>query len=68
MVDADKAAGVADETTQYLLIQDNLDAQDAGRNPPYIDALTAAQTDDHKVQLDPPRPPRPLIAQLVSML
>ena len=49
MIDADKAAGVADDTSRYLLIQDNLDAQDAQRNPPYIAALAKCSTDDHKV-------------------
>jgi len=49
MIAADKAAGVADESSRYLLIEDNLDAQDALRNPPYIDALLEDQTDDHKV-------------------
>jgi hypothetical protein len=50
MIQADKAAGVADEASRYLMIQDNLDAQDASRNPPYITALEQSQTDDHKVQ------------------
>ena len=49
MVAADKAAGVADASSRYLMIQDNLDAQDASRNPPYIAALEKQQTDDHKV-------------------
>ena len=49
MIEADKAAGVADETSRYLMIADNLDSQDATRNPPYITALDKCQTDDHKV-------------------
>ena len=49
VIDADKAAGVADDSTRYLMIQDNLDAQDAKRNPPYIVALDKCLTDDHKV-------------------
>eukprot|EP00966_Prymnesium_polylepis_P043571 1010337-Prymnesium_polylepis.1 len=49
VIEADIAAGVADETSRYLLIEDNLDAQDATRNPAYIEALDACQTDDHKV-------------------
>lgn len=49
VIEADKAAGVADESTRYLMIADNLDSQDASRNPPYITALDACQTDDHKV-------------------
>ena len=31
------------------MIQDNLDAQDATRNPSYIEALDECLTDDHKV-------------------
>ena len=31
------------------MIADNLDSQDATRNPPYISALDKNQTDDHKV-------------------
>ena len=50
LVAADRAAGVADDSSRYLLIQDNLDAQDASRNPPYITALDNSQTDDHKVR------------------
>ena len=53
LVAADRAAGVADDTSRYVMIQDNLDAQDAARNPPYIAALDACQTDDHKVTPDP---------------
>ena len=49
MIKADIAAGVCDETSRYLMIQDNLDSQDALRNPPYIAALAKDQTDDHKV-------------------
>ena len=49
MVDADKAAGVADASSRYLQIADNLDAQDASRNPEYITEMDKNQTDDHKV-------------------
>lgn len=40
-----RAAGVADESTRYLLFQDNLDAQ---KEQAYIDALKACGVDDHK--------------------
>eukprot|EP00966_Prymnesium_polylepis_P040763 946036-Prymnesium_polylepis.1 len=33
LIDADIAAGVTDASSRYLMIQDNLDAQDATRNP-----------------------------------
>ena len=49
IVKADIAAGVADDSARYLMIADNLNAQDAARNPPYITALDKCQTDDHKV-------------------
>ena len=50
MIDADIAAGVANASTRYMLIQDNLDAQLKSRNPEYIKYLaTECQTDDHKV-------------------
>jgi hypothetical protein len=50
MVDADVAAGVADDSTRYLMFQDNLDAQDASRNPAYTNYLRdQCRTDDHKV-------------------
>ena len=49
VIDADIAAGVADDSWRYLMIADNLDAQDAVRNPPYIAALDKCKTDDHKV-------------------
>ena len=49
VIQADRAAGVADDSSRYLMIADNLDAQDAQRNPPYIAALDECQTDDHKV-------------------
>ena len=48
VIAADKAAGVADESSRYLMIEDNLDAQDASRNPSYIESLDECQTDDHK--------------------
>ena len=63
MIAADKAAGVADETSRYLMIADNLDSQDATRNPPYIAALDTLQTDDHKVACAP-RPPHPTLSPL----
>jgi hypothetical protein len=44
---AQRAAGVADESTRYLLFQDNLDAQ---KEQTYIDALKACGVDDHKVR------------------
>eukprot|EP00966_Prymnesium_polylepis_P086553 2003176-Prymnesium_polylepis.1 len=48
MVDADIAAGVAYESTRYLLFQDNLDAQCPHRNPAYTDYLhDECQTDSH---------------------
>ena len=50
MVEADVAAGVADESTRYLLFEDNLDAQCKDRNPAYTDYLEKeCYTDDHKV-------------------
>ena len=50
MVEADVAAGVADESTRYLLFEDNLDAQCKDRNPAYTDYLEKeCRTDDHKV-------------------
>ena len=49
IIEADIAAGVADDSARYLMIADNLDSQDAVRNPPYIAALDKCQTDDHKV-------------------
>jgi hypothetical protein len=49
MIEADRKAGVCEASSRYLLIQDNLDAQDATRNPSYIAALDEDQTDDHKV-------------------
>jgi hypothetical protein len=48
MVDADVAAGVADETDRYLLFQDNLDAQCPDRNPDYFNyLLDDLRTDSH---------------------
>ena len=48
MIDADIAAGVADESTRYLKFQDNLDAQCPHRNPAYTDYLRdECQTDVH---------------------
>eukprot|EP00966_Prymnesium_polylepis_P055972 1295149-Prymnesium_polylepis.1 len=35
LIDADIAEGVTDESSRYLMIADNLDAQDAMRNPAY---------------------------------
>jgi hypothetical protein len=50
MIDADVAAGVADDSTRYLLFQDNLDAQCKDRNPAYTEYLDCeCKTDDHKV-------------------
>ena len=49
MIDADIAAGVADASSRYLQIADNLDAQDASRNPEYIAEMDRNLTDDHKV-------------------
>ena len=43
-------AGVADESTRYLLFEDNLAAQ---KEQKYIDALKACGVDDHKA---PPAP------------
>ena len=44
---AQRAAGVADESTHYLLFEDNLDAQST---PEYIDFLSdECATDDQKV-------------------
>ena len=45
-VEAERAAGVADESTRYLLFEDNLDAQ---KTPEYIEALRVNGIDDHKV-------------------
>ena len=54
MIDADIKAGVADATSRYLLIQDNLDAQCKSRNPEYISYLdTHCRTDDRKVSSAP---------------
>ena len=48
LIEADKAAGVADETSRYLMFQDNLDAQRPDRNPEYTDYLKDdCQTDSH---------------------
>ena len=47
VIDADRAAGVADESSRYLLFEDNLDSQG---QPAYLETLSAeCQTDDHKV-------------------
>jgi hypothetical protein len=46
LVEANRMSGVTDETSRYLLIQDNLDAQ---CQPEYLDALKALHVDDHKV-------------------
>eukprot|EP00966_Prymnesium_polylepis_P024259 558799-Prymnesium_polylepis.2 len=47
VIDADRAAGVADESSRYLLFEDNLDAQ---CQPDYLNVLSSeCQTDDHKV-------------------
>ena len=49
-IEADVAAGVADDSTRYLLFQDNLDAQCKDRNPEYTEYLDReCNTDDHKV-------------------
>jgi hypothetical protein len=46
LVEADKKAGAADDSSRYLLIQDNLDAQ---CQPEYLEMLRALGVDDHKV-------------------
>lgn len=46
LVNADRKAGVANDDTRYLLIQDNLDSQ---CQPAYLDELRALGVDDHKV-------------------
>ena len=58
-IEPERKAGVADESTHYLLFQDNLDAQ---KQPAYIDALKALGVDDH-TRCRPTRPTRcsPLI-------
>ena len=49
-IDRDFEAGVADESSRYLMIEDNLDAQMASHNPDYTNYLsTECQADDHKV-------------------
>jgi hypothetical protein len=47
LVEADRAAGVADENSRYMLIQDNLDAQ---CQPEYLEMLRELGVDDHKVR------------------
>lgn len=46
LVEADRMSGVTDETSRYLLIQDNLDGQ---CQPEYLEALKTLHVDDHKV-------------------
>jgi hypothetical protein len=46
LVEADRKAGVANENSRYLLIQDNLDAQ---CQPEYLEMLRNLGVDDHKV-------------------
>lgn len=47
MIEADIAAGIADKSSRYLLLQDNLDSQ---CQPEYLRVLREeCQTDDHKV-------------------
>ena len=48
-IQAERKAGVASDTTRYLLFQDNLDSQ---KQPEYIRFLKDWQVDDHK--LPPP--------------
>ena len=45
-IEAERAAGVADQSARYLLFEDNLDAQ---KTPEYIEALRGISIDDHKV-------------------
>ena len=49
LVAADRAAGVCDDEDRYLLFDDNLDAQ---KQPEYLEALKALQTDNHKIAPD----------------
>ena len=45
-IKAERRAGVADDATRYLLLQDNLDSQ---KQPEYINLLKKWAVDDHKL-------------------
>ena len=45
-IEAERKAGVASETTRYMLFQDNLDSQ---KQPDYLNLLNDLCIDDHKV-------------------
>ena len=45
-IKAERRAGVADDATRYLLLQDNLDSQ---KQPEYISLLKKWAVDDHKL-------------------